>query len=486
MDINEQARASALRIPEVEGPVPVTADSHPFCAMEYSRTPLVVEDYGYREEEYFISGLANVYDADECGKLLIKQSGLPYKTRLLVRYPEDKTKFSGRVYVDILNATQNYDIEDLWHRAYLWCMEYGHGYVGVTSKPICVQSLKNFDYPRYQSLNWSNGEVVPQPTISKSATLPGTEEGLVWDILSQTAALLKSNTTEIFGGCQVEYVYLCGQSQSGAYLNTYVSNFDAVLSSTEQSLYDGYMNIVGALVQRDLCQSSNTGPLKLTLRDMKPGPTPYICISSEADLTLFSMFVDEGSLLDVEIENHDEVDYKCRYYEIAGTPHTDIICPVLTALAEIEKTGERLPNLDEKLLHDLNDFPMEYYICGLLEKLHVWATEGVAPTVFPVLKRADGELQKDKYGNVLEGFRTPFTDVPIASYTACNPEDPEGISGQMKFFRKNQVQAIYGSREEYLKTFRVTVAKQVQNGWVSKTDGDKMVSWAEEKSLEVF
>ena len=58
-------------LPEVEGPIAVTENSHPFCAMEYSRTPLHVADYGYVEEEYFLSGRANVYDTDDNDRIRI-------------------------------------------------------------------------------------------------------------------------------------------------------------------------------------------------------------------------------------------------------------------------------------------------------------------------------------------------------------------------------------------------------------------------------
>lgn len=73
---------------------------------------------------------------------------------------------------------------------------------------------------------------------------------------------------------------------------------------------------------------------------MRPSSTPYICISSEADLYLFNLFV-EGDLMKLKIENSDKADDKCRYYELAGAPHTDILCPILTALSEIEQAGAR-------------------------------------------------------------------------------------------------------------------------------------------------
>lgn len=152
-------KESFANIPSIEGPIKVTEKSHPFCAMEYSRTPLKLEEYGYLEEEYFLTGHANIYDTDETDEVVVFKQNLPYKTRILVRRPQDCRKYSGRVYVDIMNATQGYDIEDLWHRNYLWCMENGHAYVGITSKPVNVLALKNFDYDRYRTLNcrWKNG-----------------------------------------------------------------------------------------------------------------------------------------------------------------------------------------------------------------------------------------------------------------------------------------------------------------------------------------
>lgn len=470
---------SFCKLPEIEGPVEVTESSHPFCAMEYSREPLKVDDYGYLEEELFLSGTANVYDADENDQVVVIKENLPYKNRIIVRRPARREDFSGRVYVDILNATQGYDIEDLWHRNYLWCMEHGHGYVGITSKPVNVMSLKNFDYDRYKDLNWSNGETVPMPVISKSATIPGTEEGLIWDMLGQLGLLLRNGKDRnCLGGYPVQYVYLTGQSQSGAYLNTFVSYFDKYTHFPNgQSIFDGYMNIVGALVQRTLRQSQSVGDLRLEERHMHPCATPYICMSSEADLYLFNLFV-EGNLFQVKVENSDVPGNKCRYYEIAGTPHTDIICPVLTATPEIEKAGGKIPNLDPKLLENINDMHTEYYVCGLLEKLHRWAAYGETPEVREPLTRAKEDLARDVHGNALGGLRTPYVDVPIACYVACNPDDPEGICGKMSYFTRKQMEEIYGSEQIYLKEFAEYVDQQQKENWITGTDAEQMKEWS--------
>src|SRR5581483_7573380 len=47
---------------KVSGPLPVTAESHPFLAEDHNLQPLALSQVGYVEEEFLISGNANVYD----------------------------------------------------------------------------------------------------------------------------------------------------------------------------------------------------------------------------------------------------------------------------------------------------------------------------------------------------------------------------------------------------------------------------------------
>lgn len=481
MDILGIIKKTINSIPVVEGPIPVTDTSYPFCSMMHSRIPLDLEQYGYAEEEYFLSGYANIYDITNDDCLTIVKEDVPYKNRILVRYPRDKKKASGRVYVDILNATQGYDIEDLWHRISSWCLENGHVYVGITSKPVSVMSLKNFDYERYKDLNWSNGEIIPMPTIAKSATIPGTEEGLFWDMLSQIGMLLQTEKgRECIGNIPAEYIYLSGQSQSGAYLNTYVSYFDSFIRKCcNRPVYDGYFNIAGALVQRTVRQQNTVGDLKLLPRNMHPCSTPYICITCEGDLYLFNQYM-EGNLFHIKIENSDTENNKCRYYEIPGAPHTNVVCPLLPALEEVEKASAKKPYLDAKILDHINDFPTEYYIRGLLEKLHLWAEKGIAPEVVEPICRSENDLQRDEFGNAIGGLRSPFLDVPIATYISSTPDHPEGISGKMKYFSKEKVENLYGYEENYLEKFKEYTLTQIKEGWISKTDAERMIQWSKD------
>lgn len=465
----------------LEGPVEATENSYPFDSMRHCRMPYDLEKIGYCEEEYFASGYANVYD-DDNGRLVVKKEGLPYKTRLLIRKPIKEEQFSGRVYLDILNATNGYDHEDLWTRIYDWCVRNGHAYVGITSKPITVLALKTFDYERYRDLNWSNGEQVSQPVCHAYDSIPGTEEGLFWDMLSQTACRIKSKVeNNLINGWNVRQLYLTGQSQSGAYLNTYVHYFDQYMKNEDGShIYDGYMNIVGAFVARKVCQQKMLGPLTFDYQENVVSEVPYIKMSSEGDLYLFKGF-GTGDDMDQHLpKNEDTEKNKSRYYEIPGSPHFDIKCPVIVSDQDVIKAGRKPHVIPSEEKQFINDFPLAYYIVGLLEKLHIWATEGIAPEVIcNITRNDDGTIKRDKDGNAEGGLRSVLLEVPLASYEGCDMGAHMGVVGTMKFFDKEAIQERYKDREHYLELFNEYIEKEVKEGWLLEEDAATVKEWAD-------
>ena len=83
-------------MPTVEGPLPVTAESYPFGAAAHQRAPEDLSQTGYVEEEFLVSGRANVYDWSETGPGVVRTPDAPYTTRVLVRRPQRRsTKVSS-------------------------------------------------------------------------------------------------------------------------------------------------------------------------------------------------------------------------------------------------------------------------------------------------------------------------------------------------------------------------------------------------------
>ena len=94
---------AATPLPVVHGPIPVAADSYPFGAADHTRVPTDLGKIGYVEEEFFAEGKANIYEWPEQGAAVVRTANAPYTTRVLVRRPASKSKFSGNVIVEMLN-----------------------------------------------------------------------------------------------------------------------------------------------------------------------------------------------------------------------------------------------------------------------------------------------------------------------------------------------------------------------------------------------
>lgn len=457
---------------KIIGPIEVTENSHPFSSMKFSREIIHLEDYNFIEEEYFIEDRANVYDLKN-NQVEIFKEDLPFTTRILVRRPKNSKDFTGILYVDIMNASNGYDIEDLWRRSYLHIMENNHAYVGITTKPINVLALKNFDYERYKSLNWSNGEIINAPaTIDPlTASIEGTEEGLVWDILLKTGLALKRGDLPQI---KADYIYLTGQSQSGIYLNTFVNYMHNYYKKNNLEIpFDGYLSLASGGLGRALRQIKDSKvPMSIKECREEEIDRPVITFNAEGDYKLFESMGSEFK----KTRNENTDKNKRRYYEMAGAPHTNAASPLVPKNEEIVKTKCPARLLDSDYDYRLNDLPFDFYINSILDFLHDWAKNGNEPPIIEPLKREKGKFVKDKYGNTLGGIRSPFLEVPKAKYLA-NAED-NLTNGIMEFFPEEKIKEIYGSFENYIEKFEKYALNQVKEKMLTKNDAERAIDWA--------
>src|SRR5437763_111067 len=72
-------------IPKVAGPIAISSVSYPFLTAERTLDPADLKKRGYVEEEFIVTGTANVYDWAADGGLTVKTPNVPYGTRVLVR-----------------------------------------------------------------------------------------------------------------------------------------------------------------------------------------------------------------------------------------------------------------------------------------------------------------------------------------------------------------------------------------------------------------
>src|SRR5215468_3744292 len=146
---------SPAPLPRVTGPIPVTADSYPFMAANRSTPAFDLAKVGYSEEEFIVSGNANVYDWAADGTLSVKTPNAPYGTRILVRRPSNPARFSGTVIVELLFPARRFDWAMMWGFSHDYIIDHGDAWVGI-SLPAVADGLKKFNPTRYAGVSFAN------------------------------------------------------------------------------------------------------------------------------------------------------------------------------------------------------------------------------------------------------------------------------------------------------------------------------------------
>ena len=130
-----RAQTHVPPLPGVVGPVAVTDVSIPWLHYKSLQRPLDLDGHGFIEQEYFISGTANVYDWGPAAAraLQVLYTNAPYSTRILLRRPSDPEKFSGNVYVEVMNPARSYDLNIFFSYMADRMLENGDAWIGVTT-----------------------------------------------------------------------------------------------------------------------------------------------------------------------------------------------------------------------------------------------------------------------------------------------------------------------------------------------------------------
>jgi len=211
--------------------------------------PIDLVSYGYVEEEFLVSGRANVYEWYHSGTspATVRTPDAPYTTRILVRRPTNPKRFSGNVIVELFNWARNYDNPwGGWAESHDYFLAHGDAWVGITVRPSSVVGLKTFNPVRYAPLSFANplplSETCPNPGgYPNNPSSPLTEDGLIWDIISQMGALMRSQaSSHPMAGYKVDYVY--ATAATGGDLSAYVSAIHPLATlANGKPVYDGYV-----------------------------------------------------------------------------------------------------------------------------------------------------------------------------------------------------------------------------------------------------
>ncbi len=477
--------------------LPVTETSWPLNMACHQEDPIILEDYGYVEEEYLVSGLANVYAWEgTTGNPKIKSSGCPYCTRIIVRKPANASKFSGNVLVEMMHNSGEIDNPCAgWATSFEHILSSGDGYVGISVSGATFKALKNFDSKRYADLSFQNpippelrrpvGNMASSPDqIEKirggaQTDAPEREKGLDFDMVSQVGAMLKrGNPGTPFAGHGAKHTYLIGVTFGE--IPCYASAIlPFAMVKGDQPVYDGliiYMSGRAGNLNREEGALPWDDP-----RCICGGIVPIVRIQTSGELR----GVDPHPLWACmyRSENSDEPGKLGRWYEVAGASLKFSARRGVSAYPsenEIKKAGVEEVNKRNNALRStnipgLNVSVMQHIITCTYRNLKDWSISRIPLPEAPVIEMTggypDGEPVLDVNGNQIGGVRSHYVDVPIAAYY----ED-----GTITPFSIEKLTELYGSRENWLAKVKERLDIMVNERWILPEGARMLLHEAEE------
>jgi hypothetical protein len=450
---------------------------------------------GYRLDEYFVSGEANVYDWGPTGNAStpqVRTPDAPYTTRITVRHPVDSRRFSGNVWVELSNPSRNYDVDVEWGSVHSKFIRDGDIVVEVTSKPIALMALKRFDPTRYAPLSMANPLPAAQQTCGLLPGDPGYtentsklfENGLIWDIVTQIGGLLRSHSHQNpLHEYNVKHVFLTGESQTAFFVNTWANDFSSkAVTADGRPVYDGIVSVSGAGQTTPLNQCISATGVGDPRSHLPAKHVPFIRLDSQSEpFTL-------GGLAWRQPDS-DAPAAGYRMYEIAGAAHgwADI-ANYQPPPADIAKTGPgNVPLTYQCVESKWNGLPRQFIEPAAFKNMELWVEKGIAPPhEAEPLEVSNGHYVTDQFGNVLGGLRTPYVDVPIATYYDTATAQPGsgfcGLFGHQVDFSSQQLQSLYGidnTHQNYVAKVTADVKDLVAKRWLLPEDGQNIIEQAE-------
>jgi hypothetical protein len=435
----------AVPVPEVTGPIPVTANSYPFLA-----TDIDLSKYGYVEEEYFIEGDGYRYDtapsndpAEDATR--IESAGpnsdgtYPFKTRLVVRRPANPADANGQVVAEWYNVTAQRDIEWNWFGDPEFMLKNGYTFVGVTAQNVGIVGLKAFDNARYGNLTVNGNGTVPTGSGLDA-------DALSYDVFGAAINAIKGNGTGVdpLGGIDADVVIASGESQSCGRLATHHNKIQPL-----QEIVDAYLlTVCGSQLRTDR-------------------PEKLVRILSETENRIPrppSTFPDTGSI---------------RHWEVAGGSHLprrawDSVATLLNRdFLPITVTCEKFP-----LSLVQWPFTANRAIAGLVD----WVKTDTAPPVAPRGVYDDSnELVRDQYGIAQGGIRYPELTVPTGVNDGVNAAAGLdffsvfcGLLGSNTLFERELLDSLYTDFADYVNQYAEATDEFLTTGFILPEDAARL------------
>ena len=421
-----------------------------------SANPTDLTAHGYVEQEYFASGTAYAFKGHAMpsdGKWTIGVAGsAPYRTRIIVRRPNDPAKFDGNVVVEWMNVSAGESAPD-WDYLDPALMDSGAAYVAVSSQALAVNGGKAL-----LGSGSSPGLQQKEPVRYGSLHHPGDQYSL--DMFAQIGQALRSPAPSALGGLRPSHVVAIGESQSAFYLTTYA---DAV-----EPLDHAYQGI--------FIHSRGGGAAPFGRNNVTSAIDGDVRIRTDLDIPVF-MLETQTDLIQLGYAAARQPNTaRIRTWEVAGTSHADAFELGVGA----DFLGCTTP---------VNSGPQhEVAQAAFIAFLH-WVDDGMQPprpAPFALSSADPPTLALDAHGNVGGGVRTPAVEVPVSTLSGAPPEGSSqlcGLFGSTVPLSPQTLVALYRSKADYVSRYTSDLDRAIAAGYILPADRASLLAQAAQLSF---
>ncbi len=440
---------------------------------------------GYQIEEYFLSGTAASYSlpgpapADGHWNAAVAQTA-PYTTRIVVLRPSNPAKFNGTVLVEWLNVTAGQDTPADWMLAHREMIRKGYAYVAVSAQKVGVEGGT--------AAMGQGGVALKKANPARYGALSHPGDAFSFDIFSQAGSALKAKgASGVLRPLKPKRVLAIGESQSAAFLTTYVNAVDPLAR-----VYDGF-----------LVHSRFGSSAAIDGSRMAGAPTsvpPHVQFRGDLRVPVLA-FITETDLLGARLSGYHasrRPDYRqLRVWEVAGTAHADnylfggaFMDSGSRTSAELAKiflpTTQSMAGKSDRPFNP--GMPHHYGIQAAIAGLNAWVRTRHAPaSTQPLLLATGGKpgeepaLALDDNGLARDGVRTPWVDVPTIRLSGKG--DPKSFIGMLagsgEPFDHAALARLYpGGKEEYLRRFERSLDLAIRRGFILADDRQEILEIA--------
>jgi hypothetical protein len=422
----------------------------------FGASPEDLSKYGYVEEEYSVSGVANRYHfSAPLADAEVIDGGHRYKTRMLVRRPKDPAKFNGTVLVEWYNVTVGQDVDFNYAAAHEYMLANGYAIVAVSAQVVGLDTLKKWSTPRYGDLS-----LAAPPTEPTQPGSPFTaNDALAWDVFSQTIKGLRTPAgVNALPGLAVKRVIADGESQSAGLLTRYYNSIDPL-----HRVVDGFVFYDGA------------GALRTD------SPVKAITVGTEV------FGGDPGS------PQPDSATF--RRWEVAGASHIGLYdiqyADTISARDGALKGSDGRPTNISGLITNCawtplwSSVPVHYVVSSAFAHMNEWIKGGAPPSSAPRFSRdtsvTPAVVRRDDKGEVIGGIRLSEFVYPTQMNKGRGNTGANFfcfITGTHLPYTAEQLAIRYPDRDKYLSDVQKLNANNASDGFILQVDALKSTAAA--------